>query len=198
MSFLNILYKVQDDIKPDCTIAAFDAGGKTFRHELLPEYKANREKLEDDFRTQLKILQEILNYSGHKVIAREGIEADDIIASLAKLAKNENYEVVILTADKDLLQLASPGVKVLRNATARINNAKFYDVETFLNEYKFMPSSMADYLAIVGDNTDNIKGVDGVGEVGAKEVLSKFSTLEEIFSHIEELDTRKRNKLKAH
>ncbi|MBR0094568.1 MAG: DNA polymerase I [Synergistaceae bacterium] len=194
---MNMLYKVLDDVKPDCVIVVFDAGGRTFRHDLLPEYKANRPKSPDDFRLQLPLLKDLLNFSGYKVIAREGVEADDVIASLAKLARNEGHEAVILTSDKDLFQLIGTGVKMLRPVDRGVSAAEVYDVEEFFLEYHFMPSSMADYLAIVGDSSDNVKGVDGIGEKGGNKLLSQFATVEEIFAHISEVDTRNRNRLKA-
>ena len=193
--FCQMLYRAQDDIKPDCTIITFDSGGKTFRHELLPDYKANREKSPENFKIQLPILKELLSYHGHKILTREGVEADDIIASLAKLAKNENDDAVILTSDKDFFQLLENHIRVSR-VISGVTQAKIYDIEKFFEEYNFMPSSFADYLAITGDTVDNVKGVEGVGDVGAKKVLQKFPSLEKIFENLESIDTRTRNKFK--
>lgn len=192
--FMNMLYKVQGEYNPDCIIAAFDAGGKTFRHELLPDYKAGREPLDDSFKIQLPILQDLLKFHGHKILARQGVEADDIIASFSKKAQAEGHNVLILTADKDFFQLLDDNIKVLRINKPGLKEAKLYDSQEFFNEFNFMPSSFIDYLAIIGDTADNIPGIKGVGEKGAVKVLSQFPTLEKIFENIESLDTRNKNK----
>lgn len=194
---MNMLFRVQKDIKPDCVIIVFDAAGKTFRHEFLPDYKATRKETPDDFKIQLPILKELLDFSGYKIISREGVEADDVIASLARLAQKEGHHAFILTSDKDLLQLVGTGVTILRPISNGVSGAEIYDDKTFLKEYGFMPSSMADFLAIAGDSVDNIKGVEGIGEIGAKKLLAQFPNIEEIFNNIEKIDTRNKNKLKA-
>ncbi|MDY6399730.1 MAG: DNA polymerase [Synergistales bacterium] len=192
---MNALFKVQKEIHPDCTVIVFDAAGKTFRHELLPDYKAKREKTPDDFRIQLPILKDLLKFSGYKIISRESVEADDVIASLAKHIQNKGHHAVIFTSDKDLFQLLGTGVTMLRPVSK--GNVEIYDVSTFAEEYKFMPSSMADFLAIAGDSVDNIKGVEGIGDDGAKKLLAQFPTIEEIYKNIDKIDTRNKNKLKA-
>ena len=134
--FMNMLYKVQKEYKPDCTVVAFDAGGKTFRHELLPDYKEGREPLDDDFKIQLPILQDLLKFHGHKIL--------------------------ILASDKDFFQLLNSDVQVIRTIKQGIKEAKLYDVQEFFNEFNFMPESFIDYLAILGDKVDNIPGIKGV------------------------------------
>jgi len=196
--FMNMLYKVQNEYKPDCTVVAFDAGGKTFRHELLPDYKEGRPALDDDFKIQLPILQDLLKFHGHKIIAIQNIEADDIIASFSKIAQAKGHEIFILTSDKDFFQLLNPDVKVIRTIKQGIKEAKLYDIEEFFKEFNFMPESFADYLAILGDKVDNIPGINGVGEKGAMKVVSQFSTLEKIFENTDKFDTRlKKNFLAA-
>ncbi|MBR1438332.1 MAG: DNA polymerase I, partial [Synergistaceae bacterium] len=101
MAFMNMLYKVQDELLPDCTVIVFDPKGKTFRSELLNDYKANRPPLADALRIQLPILQDLLRFSGFRVVVKEGVEADDAAASIAKLARREGNEAVILSSDKD-------------------------------------------------------------------------------------------------
>ncbi len=194
---INMLYKVLNEVRPDYTVIVFDAGGKTFRHELLPDYKSTRKPTPDDFRIQLPLLKELLIYLGLKIISREGVEADDVIASLASLVHREGHQAVVLTSDKDLFQLVGTGVTVLRMVDKGISGAEIYDTDAFKQEYNFMPVSMPDYLALVGDSVDNIKGVEGIGIQGAKKLLAKFPSLEEIFANIETLDTRSKNKLRA-
>ncbi len=190
MAFMNMLYKVQDEILPDCIIAVFDAGKKTFRHELLSDYKADRKITPEDLRIQIPILQELLSLSGHKVIMREGIEADDLAASIAKLAKTQGHNAIILSSDKDLLQLLGNGVEMLRPNTHGISDAAFYNTENFQKEYGFMPSSMSDYLAILGDKVDNIEGIEGLGEKRAKKLLAEFPTLEDIFASLDKISSK--------
>ncbi|MBQ7559842.1 MAG: DNA polymerase I [Synergistaceae bacterium] len=192
---MNALFKVQKEIQPDCTVIVFDAEGKTFRHELLPDYKATREKTPDDFRVQLPILKDLLKFSGYEIISRKGVEADDVIASLARCTQKEGHHAVIFTSDKDFFQLLGTGITVLRPISK--GNTKIYDVSAFVEEYKFMPSSMADFLAIAGDSVDNIKGVEGIGDDGAKKMLAQFPTIEEIYRNIDKIDTRNKNRLKA-
>ena len=195
--FMNMLYRVQKEYNPDCTVVAFDAGGKTFRHELLPNYKEGRVPLDDDFKIQLPILQDLLEFHGHKILARQCVEADDIIASFSKIAQAKGHKILILASDKDFFQLLNPDVKVLRTIKQGIKEAKLYDVEEFFSEFNFMPESFIDYLAIFGDKADNIPGVNGVGEKGAMKILTQFPTIEKIFENIESLDARSKKKFLA-
>ena len=193
-TFMNTLYKVQKEYKPDFTVVVFDAGGKTFRHELLPDYKKGREPLNDDFKIQLPILQDLLKFHGHKILARQCVEADDIIASFSKIAREKKHDVLILTSDKDFFQLLNSDVKILKQGKKEV---KFYDIQEFFNKFKFMPESFIDYLAILGDNADNIPGVSGIGEKSALKIIPQFPTVEKIFENLNELDTRSKNKFLA-
>ena len=194
VGFMNMLFRVQDDLMPDYIVTVFDAGGKTFRHKLLSTYKANRQPLEEDLRIQLPILQELLNFMGCNVLVREGVEADDVAASFARLAQSNGYEVMLLSSDKDLLQLVGTGIRMMRPIKNGVSGAEIYDVDAFMKEYGFMPSSMADYLAITGDKADNVKGVAGVGEIGAKKILAVYPTLEEIFDSLDKFPKGQRKK----
>lgn len=197
VGFINMLFHVQDELKPDCSVVVFDAHGKTFRHESLPSYKSGRRPLADDLRIQLPILQEILRALGIKVIIEAGVEADDSAASFSRLAQSQGHEVIVLSSDKDLLQLVGSGIKMMRPIKGGMNKAEVYDAERFVNEYGFMPGSMADYLALVGDNADNVKGIDGIGEVGGKKIIAQFPTLEKIFAFLSEIPKSMRSKLEA-
>ncbi|MBQ7578150.1 MAG: DNA polymerase I [Synergistaceae bacterium] len=194
VGFMNMLYRVQDDLMPDYIVTVFDAGGKTFRHKLLSNYKANRQPPEYDLRIQIPILQELLNFIGCNVLIREGVEADDVAASFARLAQSNGYEVMLLSSDKDLLQLVGTGVKMMRPIKNGISGAEIYDVNAFVKEYGFMPDSFADYLAITGDKADNVKGVAGVGDVGAKKILAVYPHLEEIFDSLDKFSKGQRKK----
>lgn len=196
--FLNILFRVQDIIKPDCNIIVFDAHGKTFRHSLLHEYKSERKPMDKDLRLQFPLLQELLRYMGFNVIIREGVEADDVVASISKTVHASGYTGVILSSDKDLFQLLDTGITMIRPVKSGLSGAEFYDTNAFMKEFGFMPSSMSDYLAIVGDKSDNVKGITGIGEVGAKKLLAEYPTLEAIFESLSELPKSIRSKLEAH
>lgn len=192
VGFMNMLYRVQDELRPDCTVAVFDAKGKTFRHEIYGGYKAGRKPLDDDMMIQVPVLQELLRLCGIRVIIREGIEADDSAASIVKLARREGYEVSVISSDKDLFQILSDGVRIIRPVKHGVTGAKTYDESAFIREYGFLPASMPDYLAIVGDASDNIKGVHGVGEITAKKVLSRLPNIEAIYASLDTLSNAAR------
>ena len=197
LGFMNMLYKVQDELMPDCSVIVFDAPGKTFRHELLKDYKADRKPLADDLRIQLPILQELLRLSGFRVVIREGVEADDVAASIARLVQSEGHEAVILSSDKDLLQVLGDGIRIMRPVKNGISGAEIYDAKSFVREYGFMPSSMPDYLAMIGDKADNIKGIPGIGEKGAQKILAQYPTLEAVYSSLGQFTKSTRSKLEA-
>ena len=197
-----MLFKVQDDLRPYCTVIVFDTssietGHKPFRYELQEDYKAFRKPMDDDLRIQLPILQELLRLMGYRVILSDGVEADDTAASTASLAQKNKYEAVILTSDKDLFQMLGNNIRMMRPIKHGISEAEIYDVDKFYAEYGFMPSSMPDYLALIGDKVDNIKGVKGIGEVGAKKLLAVYPTIERLFASLPELPKATRTKLEA-
>ncbi|MBQ7170521.1 MAG: DNA polymerase I [Synergistaceae bacterium] len=193
-AFMNMLYRVQDELMPDCTIAVFDAKGKTFRHEVYGGYKASRPPLSDDLRIQIPILQELLSLCGIRVVTREGVEADDTAASIVKLIRREGSEAVVISSDKDLFQILADGVRIMRPVKNGVSGAATYDVPAFVREYGFSPLSMPDYLAIVGDASDNIKGVHGIGEITAAKILAKLPTLEAIYASLDSLPKSSRQK----
>ena len=198
VGFMNMFFRVQDELMPDVNIIVFDSGGKTFRHELLDSYKSNRKPLDDDLRIQLPILQELLRLMGNNVILRQGVEADDVAASIARLAQGEGHEVILLSSDKDLFQLIGSGIKLMRPVKNGVSGAEIYDVNAFVSEYNFKPSSMADYLAITGDKSDNVQGIAGIGKVGASKLLAEYGNLENIFASLDKLAKGTRSKLEAH
>ncbi len=197
MTFMNMLYKVQDELSPDCTIVVFDAHGKTFRHEILKDYKATRPPTAEELKIQMPLLQELLTSSGFRVVILEGVEADDAAASIAKKVQQKGNEAVILSSDKDLFQILDVHIRMMRPIKNGISGAEIYDTKSFVSEYGFPPSSMSDYLAIIGDSADNIKGITGIGEKTAKKILSAFPKLEEIFSSLDKLGKSTRAKFEA-
>ena len=202
VGFMNMFLKALDEITPDCTIIVFDAssresGKRAFRYDLLPDYKSNRQIPSEDIRIQMPILQELLRLMGFPVIIREGVEADDVAASLANLAVSQGNQAIVLSSDKDLFQILGPHTRMMRPVKNGVSGAGIYDVKAFVKEYGFNPSSMADYLALIGDKADNIRGVEGIGEKGAKKILAVHPTIEEIFSALSELPKSTRARLES-
>ena len=202
VGFMNMLYHVQDELRPDCTIIVFDASGSTsgvhaFRYDLQPDYKSNRKPTPEDLKIQLPILQKLLEALGFRVIIREGVEADDVAASIAKLAEAHGHNAVVLSSDKDLFQILGPRIKMMRPLRQGVSRAEIYDYQKFTEEYGFPPASMADYLALFGDKIDNIKGVKGIGDVKARDLLRVYPTIEAIFAAIDVLPKKYRTPLQA-
>lgn len=189
LGFVNMLLKTLDENEPLRVGIFFDAAGPTFRHEAFREYKENRQPAPEPFIEQLPAIKDISEAMGFKVYEREGVEADDVIAATAKKAREEGYDVLVLTADKDMFQLLDNGVRVMRPVKG-VSTFKLYDRKRFIDEYGFEPEAMADYLALVGDRADNIPGVKGIGEKTAKELLSRHGSLEGIFHALDSLKPR--------
>ena len=193
--FFNMLFKICDEFKPDYKLIAFDAGGKNFRHEIYTEYKSTRKPLDDDIKIQLPILQELLKFWGCYVLSVPNVEADDIIGSAAKIIKNSGHEVAVLSSDKDLLQILDDEIIMIRPTINGISQAEIYDQKKFISEYGFKSNLMADYLALTGDKSDNIPGVKGIGEVGAKKLISEFGSIENIYNSLDKVQKNLRSKL---
>ena len=194
VGFFNMFQKVIEDWKPDMTVAVFDAPGPTFRHEAYEEYKAGRKPTPPEFKVQTPIILELLDLMGVPVVMREGVEADDVLASVACTAAAKELETMILSSDKDILQVLRPGISVLRPGRG-ITSFKLMDEETFKEEYGFLPQSMTDYLALLGDGADNVPGVKGVGEKTAKSLLGEYGSLEDIYGRLEDLKPALRKKM---
>ena len=182
LGFLQILRKAIREYAPDHLAVAFDLSAPTFRHERFPEYKAQRDAAPEDLVTQMKLAREALAALRIPVLELKGWEADDVIATLARRAKESGEEVVILSSDKDLLQLVGDGVSF--HHTVR---DKLLDEKTAEEVYGLPPERIRDFLAILGDSSDNIPGVKGIGEKGAKELIKAYGDLETILSKTGEI-----------
>ncbi|MDR1978487.1 MAG: DNA polymerase I [Synergistaceae bacterium] len=184
LGFMNMLTKVEADVSPaDCAVV-FDAPGPTFRHELYKEYKAGRKPTPEEFKPQIPLLRELLTALGYPVVMEFGVEADDVIASLALDVARRGGEAVIVSSDKDLFQVLGPGVKMLRPIKG-ITTLKEYDEGSFAAEFGFPPLSMPDYLALLGDASDNVPGVAGIGEKTALQLIGTMETLERLFESLD-------------
>ncbi|MCL2010235.1 MAG: DNA polymerase [Synergistaceae bacterium] len=177
LGFMNMLSKVEDEVSPSSCLVAFDAPGPTFRHELYREYKAQRKPTPEEFKPQIAILMELLASFGYQVVSPGGVEADDVMASAALAAAKSGKDVLMVCSDKDLFQVLGPGIRILRPVKG-ITTLKTYDEASFSEEYGFPPKSMADYLALLGDASDNVPGVPGIGEKTALQLIREYETIE--------------------
>ena len=191
--FARELIRILEQEKPEYMAVAFDTG-KTFRDELFPEYKATRAKMPEDLRPQIERIRTMVDIFNLPRLEMEGFEADDVLGSIAKVAAEQGLGVKIITGDRDLLQLVGA-----RTAVYVAGDDKTYITEQDVLASKFgvRPGQVVDYKAIVGDKSDNIPGVPGVGEKTALGLLKKYGTLDGIYAHLDEVENRWRTKLEA-
>ena len=189
--FLNILLKLEDICSPDAVAVAFDVHAPTFRHKMYDEYKAGRKGMPDELRAQMPVLKEMLKNLGIKTIEKEGWEADDILGTLAAVCRKNGDECFIATGDRDSLQLAHGGVKVLL-ARTKMGQAvtDIYDEKAIDEEYGVTPEELIQVKALQGDASDNIPGVAGVGAKTALDLIARFHTLDNIYNNLGELDIK--------
>ncbi|HPH96966.1 MAG TPA: DNA polymerase I [Anaerolineaceae bacterium] len=191
--FASVLLRLMINDRPDYLAVAFDTG-KTFRDTLFSEYKGTRAKMPDDLRTQMERIRQFVDALNIPRLEMEGYEADDVLGSVASWAAGEGLGVKIITGDRDLLQLVTDRVAV-NLAGQKLSEAKDYfpaDVETYLG---VRPDQVVDYKALVGDTSDNIPGVSGIGEKTAINLLKTYGTLDAIYAHLEEIKGAMRSKL---
>jgi len=177
--FLNSIFKLIRDEKPDYLAIVLDSKAKTFRHELFTEYKANREKMPEELAGQLSPLYEIIKDMNIPLIALPGYEADDLIGTIAKKAETKDFETYIVTGDKDMMQLVSDKVFVYSPGN-RFKSTTIYNNDKVKERWGIVPSQFIDYLAMVGDSSDNIPGVNGIGAKSAVKLLENYNNLETI------------------
>lgn len=190
--FTSMLAKVLADEQPDYLAVAFDTKKPTFRNELDAEYKAGRKATPELFSAQLPLIQEVLETLAVPILTVEGVEADDVIGTLAVRAAGEGMDVVVVTGDRDSYQLVDdPHVKVLYNKRG-VSDYALYDEAGILERTGVTPAQYPDYAALRGDNSDNLPGVPGVGEKTAASLIQTYGNLEGIFEHVEELKPKLR------
>jgi DNA polymerase-1 len=183
---LNMLRKLQKETRADYSACVFDAKGKTFRDDMYAEYKATRAPMPDDLGVQIEPLHEILTAMGWPLLTIEGVEADDVIATLACAAERQGIEVVIATGDKDLAQLVCPHIRI-ENANPRTGEREVLDEAGVERKFGVKPDRITDYLALIGDSVDNIPGVDKVGPKTAAKWLAQYGSLDNVIAHAEEI-----------
>ena len=186
--FLNILFKVCDTEKPDYIAVAFDVHAKTFRHEKYEEYKGTRKPMQEELRQQIPLIKDVLRSMDISVFEMAGFEADDILGTLSLDAENKGLEVTVVSGDRDLLQLASDKVKISMPKTSKgVTTVEDYYDKDVLEKYKVTPKQFIDVKALMGDSSDNIKGVAGIGEKTATNLIVTYESIDGIYEHIDEL-----------
>lgn len=198
--FLNIMFKILDEEKPDYLTVAFDLSAPTFRHKMYGEYKGTRKPMPHELVEQVPLIKEALTDMNVCVVTKEGYEADDILGTLAKRAEAEGMIVSVVSGDRDLLQLATDNIKIripkTKKGTTEIED---YNTAQVVETYGVTPIEFIDMKALMGDASDNIPGVPGIGEKTAGAIISKYHSIENAYEHVEELTPNKaKNNLKEY
>ena len=193
VGFSNMLTKLMEQLKPDAMVLAFDKSRKTFRTEKYAAYKGTRDKAPEELLSQIPLLRLYAAAFGISFIEIDNYEADDIIGTLAAKAAAVANDVMVVTGDRDALQLVRPNLKVLLTKKG-ISEMKEYDEKVFWDEYGFEPIKLIDLKSLMGDKSDNIPGVPGVGPKTAAKLLLKYGSLETVLANIADISG---NKLKT-
>jgi DNA polymerase-1 len=198
--FWRFLTKIFRDFPSSYAGVAFDAGGVTFRHQLYADYKATRKEMPQDLAMQLSVIQEMLTLLGIKVVFETGVEADDILGSIALKAASHGLPVLIVTSDKDLAQLVDERIELVRpTGQGASGGVEILDFKGVQDHFGVQPHQVVDYLALIGDSSDNVPGVPSIGPKTAVQLLSQYGCLDELISHVDELgNKRTREILKKH
>ncbi|HEY2941173.1 MAG TPA: DNA polymerase I [Vicinamibacteria bacterium] len=196
--FTTMLRKLYEDEQPQWCGISFDLKGPTFRHQEYGEYKATRRRMDDDLAVQLPYVRRVCEAFGLPILEVPGFEADDVIATLAHQAVDAGYKVVVVTGDKDFLQLVSDDILVL-NPGREGSGATLYDRKTVEEKFGVPPERVVDVLSLVGDAVDNVPGVAGIGEKGARDLIKEFGSLEAVLENADKVKRAAyRDGLKAH
>ncbi|MDZ7263232.1 MAG: DNA polymerase I [candidate division KSB1 bacterium] len=194
--FLNSLLKIMDEQQPDYLVAVFDPPGKTFRHEIYEEYKATRQKMPDEMSAQLPRIKQVLEALNIAIVEVPGLEADDVLAILARQGAEQGLETYLVTSDKDLRQLVSSHIKIYNPKPTGVEILGEAEVQQKMG---VPPSKVADYLSLTGDSSDNVPGVPGIGPKTASELLAQFASLDDLYENLEKVARQStRDKLAQH
>lgn len=194
--FLSILFKELEDIKPEYLVVAFDLKAPTHRHKMYDKYKANRHGMPEELAMQMPILKETLKAMNVCIIEKEGYEADDILGTLAKWGQKEKLEVTVLTGDRDSFQLIDKNIKVrIPRTKMGKTETEDYTVEKIEEEYGLEPLDLIEVKGLMGDASDNIPGVPGVGEKTALNLIKQYKSIDEVYNHIDEQKEKLKEKL---
>lgn len=195
--FMNIMFKIIDSKQPDYMAVAFDVHQPTFRHEMFKDYKGTRKPMMEELREQVPVIKELLQKMNITTVELPGYEADDVIGTLSKKGEKAGMEVDVISGDRDLLQLASDHITICIPKTKKgQTTVEEYNTEGVRKLYKVTPNEFIDVKALMGDSSDNIPGVPGIGEKGATAIISQFGSIENAYDHADEIsNTRNRNAL---
>ena len=191
--FTSVLLRLLEQDRPDFLAVAFDVG-KTFRDELFPDYKGTREKMPDDLRSQIERMRELVDAFNIPRLEMEGYEADDVLGSVAKAVAAKGLGVKIITGDRDLLQLVTERV-VVSLPGKKLSESTDYTIEKVKESLGVYPEQVVDYKALVGDTSDNIPGVRGIGKKTAETLLETYKTLDGVYAHLDEMKPAQQTKL---
>lgn len=195
-AFMNMLMKYLDDIKPQYACAAFDLKEPTFRHKAYDQYKGTRKPMPDDLAVQMPLLKELLDSLGIARFELAGYEADDILGTLSLHAEKQGLDVVMITGDKDSFQLVSDKTIVYQPVTrGGRSDTQIVDIAYIKDKYNVLPDQLIDIKAIMGDSSDNIPGVRGIGEKGAISLISQYGSLKSVYEHLDDITTSQAKKL---
>lgn len=190
--FLNIFFKVFDEVKPDAVVFAFDLRAPTFRHKMYSGYKAQRKGMPEELAQQVEPLKRLLTLLGYPIVSLEGYEADDILGTLAAMSRKDGGECVIATGDRDSFQLVGNGVTVrLAYTRGGSSGAEMIDEAAIMEKYGVSPRELIDVKALMGDSSDNIPGVAGIGEKTALSLIQSFKSLDGVYENIDDPSIKK-------
>lgn len=193
--FLNILFKIMEEEKPDYLIVAFDVKAPTFRHEMFSEYKGNRKPMPAELHEQVPLLKDVLHAMDIHTVEAPGYEADDLLGSMAVKGEEQGLLVSLVSGDRDLLQIASENIKIRIPKTKRTGTEiEDYLSKDVIEKYGIKPAAIVDMKGLMGDASDNIPGVPGIGEKTALKILTAYETLENAYEHIDEIKPDKARK----
>src|SRR5262245_57828916 len=185
--FVTMLRKLLTEHRPEFIAASFDLPGRTFRDELVADYKANRAPMPDELAQQIPMVHAACEALGVPILTSERYEADDVIGTLAEKAAAAGFEVAIVTGDKDFFQLVRNGIRVFNPR----DEGTWYDAEGVKEKFGVPPGLVVDVLALMGDTIDNIKGVPGIGDKGARELIQLYGSLENLIAHAAEVKNKR-------
>ena len=193
--FITMLRKLLADHQPQYILASFDLKGPTFRSEVAADYKANRTPMPGDLAEQVPWVHEACEAMGVPILTSEGFEADDVIGTLASKAGAHGLQAAIVTGDKDFFQLVGDNIRVYNPRDEGV----WYDADGVKEKFGVAPSQVCDVLALMGDSIDNVKGVPGIGEKGARDLIAQYGSLDALLAHAGEIKQKKyREGLLAH
>lgn len=190
--FLNIMFKILDEEKPDYLTVAFDRSEPTFRHQMFDAYKGTRKPMAQELREQVPVMKEVLQAMGITIVEKPGYEADDLLGTIAGMAEAQGMDVSLISGDRDLLQLATDKVKIRIPKTKRTGTEiEDYYAADVVERYQVTPKEFIDVKALMGDSSDNIPGVPGIGEKTATNLIVAYKSIENAYAHLEEITPKR-------